>query len=274
MKSKTVLWLLLAAAALLLTACGGDKEESGRLGERGPVDETTGVAAADFDWNIITKSLVTFYYQPDDSLAFKASALATRIDVVYLTIASALGWENPTQIEFYCYRNVETLTHYSSRQEHFYVGDKFFYGYGPNYGPMIAIYASDKLPFAPSKFQFLNEGLPQTLDFSGRNYHHATHNFLVDGSLSPVGEITNNTLFYELRESRRGVISASFIGYLFETYSPEKVQQLYRFESDDFGQAAETILETTISELQAGWLAYLPQHTNEMERIRDLESGR
>ena len=274
MRFNSALWLLPVTAALLLAACGSDKEETGQLGERGPVDETTGVAAADFDWNIITKSLVTFYYQPDDSLAFKASALATKIEEVYLTITHALGWENPPTINFYCYRDPETLTHYSGRQEHFYVERQFFYGYGPNYGPMISAYAMENLPFGPSKLQFFNEGMPKTLDFSGRNYHHACHNFLVDGTLNPVSEITDNTLFFEVSEPRRGVASASFIAYLFDTHGPDKVQQLYRFESDDFNQAAESILETTVNELQAGWVTFLPQHTNEMERIRDLESGR
>lgn len=274
MRIRIPFLFLILAAALLLAACsGGDSEkqpEQKNLGERGAIDTATGVAAPDFNWNIITKQLVTFYYQPDDSLAFKADALATRIDEVFYTIAFAVGWDKPTPIDFYCYRDVETMQHFTGREDAFYIGNKFFYGYGPNYGPLVANYVMENLPFGKSKFSFMNEGLPLLLDFSGRNYHQAAFNFLNNGTLNPVSELTDSTLFEELSPARRSILSASFIGYLYSDFGPDTVQQIYRFETDDFAAAAKQILGKSVQELNQGWVEFLPKHTNEMEKVREL----
>ncbi|MFH2055682.1 MAG: hypothetical protein ABIJ61_06975 [bacterium] len=273
MKYRFALLFSALALSLLLAACGGDEPKTQKMGARGAVDSTTGVAAPDFEWNIITKPLVTFYYQPDDSLAFRADALASRIDQVLYTVATAFGWENPKPIEFYCYRDEATMRHYTGREEQFYIGKKFFYGYGPNYGPMMPQYVIENFPAGRSQFDFFNEGMLLALDFSGKNYNQACFNFLSDGTLNPVSELTDNSLYQQISEVRRPIEAASLISYLYDTFGLLKVQKLYRSERNSFEAAAEYILEKTVAELHEGWVEYLPKHTNEMERIRELESG-
>jgi hypothetical protein len=243
------------------------------LGARGAVDTATGVAAPAFEWNIISKPLVTFFYEPDDSLAFRADGLATRIDQVLRTIGTAYGWLKPDPIEFYCYRDSASFLHYTERAEPFYSGNKFFYPYGPNYGPLMSQYVLERLPDGPSKFDFFNEGMLLLLDFSGRNYNQATFNFLENGNLNPAAELIDNALYSQISPSRRAITAASFVSYLIDTFGLEQSQQLYRSEHETFAAAADEILGKTIEELQQGWLEYLPKHTNEMERIRELESN-
>lgn len=270
MKSRFLLICLMLGLAVLLAACGGKEESSTELGERGAVDSATGVAAPDFEWNIITKPLVTFYYEPDDSLAFKADALATRIDQVLRTVATGYGWENPTPIEFYCYRDVESMAHYTNRPDQFFVGNKFFYGYGPNYGPLVPKYVAEHLPTGPSNFDFVNEGMLLMLDFSGRNYNQAAFNFFNDGTLSQVAELTDSSLYANIGVSRRAVTSASFCSYLFDTFGIDTTHTLMRWENSDFKQAAEEVLGKSIDEIQDDWVIYITKHTNEMERIREV----
>jgi hypothetical protein len=264
---------LLAAASLLWLAlgCAGEEDKKSEYGEPGPVDSVTGVAEADFDWRLIAQPLVDFFYEPDDSLIFKANRLADKIDEVYVTITYALQWDDPPRIKFYCYRDTTSFRLYTSRGTPFWVGDEFYYGYGPNFGPLIAHYVFEKFPGGDSKWEFLNEGLPVLLDFSGRNYHQASFNFLVDARLASVAELTSESAYEQLNESKRQIEAASFAGFLYEQYGPDTVMQLYHSDAADFETAASEILDASIVELNETWIEYLPQHTTEAEQRRQAE---
>ena len=215
---------------------------------------------------------MTFYYQPDDSLAVKAVKLRDMILEVYTYIGYSLGLEPLIQIEFYCYRDMKTMTHHTSRDAPFFVDNKFYYGYGFSYGRAIALYVMANLPEGETEIHFLREGLTALFDFSGRNYHHTSNNFLVEGRLTPVINLAGNASYDKLNRSKRLVEAASLCGYLTYQYGPEKVMQLYH-SKDGFREALREIIGIDITQLEQGWRAFMPEHTVEKEKERQQQEG-
>lgn len=65
-----------------------------------------------------------------------------------------------------------------------------------------------------SKFEFVNEGFPTLLDFSGANYHANSYQHLEDGTLFPIADMIDNEKYLTLPEIQRKEQAASFLGYI------------------------------------------------------------
>jgi hypothetical protein len=168
-------------------------------------------------------------------------------------------------IEYYCYDSPEALKQYTGRDEAFFLGNRFYYGFGPVFGGEIAEYLIGKLPGGPTRFAFIRDGLPLLLDYSGRNYHHATNNFIQDKTLLGVQLLIDDKAFEKAQGMQKSVEAASLCAYIMYQYGYEKFMQLYHSQSD-FPTALKQVLGIDTKKLATDWEAFLPEHTNENEQ--------
>jgi hypothetical protein len=257
---------LLFVGVIMVLSCSKKEERSGASQPK-PPDPTTGISEADFVWGKETGPNVTFYYQPTDSLKKIATLLKNRVVIVYHNIDTMLCFGQLEPIEYYCYDSPEALKQYTGRDEAFSLGNRFYYGFGPVLGAEIAEYLMNKLPGGPSRFAFIRDGLPLLLDHSGRNYHHATNNFIQEKSLLGVQLLTDDKAFENEQGMQKLVEAASLCAYVMYQYGYEKFMQLYHNKSD-FPTALKQVLGIDTKTLATDWEAFLPEHTNEKEQER------
>jgi hypothetical protein len=125
-----------------------------------------------------------------------------------------------------------------------------------------------KLPGGPSRFAFIRDGLPLLLDHSGRNYHHATNNFIQNKSLLGVQILIDDQTFEKEQGMQKSVEAASLCAYIMYQYGYKKFMQLYHNQSD-FPTALKQVLGIDAKTLATDWEAFLPEHTNEKEQERE-----
>jgi hypothetical protein len=264
---------LLVILAIAITGCSKQDKNAGTT-ELKPPDPITGIREANFTWAKIQGPLVTFYYEPTDSLKKIAPLLLNRVVKVYHNIDTILCFYKIEPIEFYCYGSPDNLKLNTGRETSFVLGNKFYYGFGPIFGQEIAEYVISKLPAGPSKYAFIRDGLPLFLDHSLRNYHHATNNFIQEKTLMGVSFLIDDAAFEKEQSLQKSVEAASLCAYIMYEYGYEKFMQLYAAKTD-FPTALKQVLGIDVKKLSTDWEAFLPEHTNEkeMERQRAATMG-
>jgi hypothetical protein len=262
---------LLLIGMIMVLSCSKKEEHSG-ASQLKPPDPTTGIREADFVWGKEVGPDVTFYYQPTDSLKRIATLLKDRIVIVYHSIDTMLCFHQLEPIEYYCYDSPEALKKYTGRDDAFFLGNRFYYGFGPVLGGEIAEYLMSKLPGGPSRFAFIRDGLPLLLDFSGRNYHHAANNFIQEKSLLGVQILIDDQAFDKERGMQKSVEAASLCAYIMYQYGYEKFMELYHNQSD-FPTALKQVLGIDTKKLAIDWEAFLPEHTNAKEQEQQASAA-
>jgi hypothetical protein len=262
---------LLLVGVIMVLSCSKKEEHTGASQVK-PPDQTTGISEADFAWGKEVGPDVTFYYQPTDSLKKIAALLKDRVVIIYHSIDTILSFGKLEPIEYYCYDSPEALKKYTGRDDAFFLGNRFYYGFGPILGGEIAEFLMSKLPGGPSRFAFIRDGLPLLLDYSGRNYHQATYNFIQEKTLLGVQTLTDDKAFEKEQGLQKSVEAASLCAYIMYEYGDEKFMQLYHSQSD-FPTALKQVLGIDVKTLAANWEAFLPEHTNEKEQEREAAAA-
>ncbi len=260
-----------------ITAIAGCSRKEGQQSsaQLKPTDPTTGIREADFVWGKEVIGNVTLFYQPTDSLKRIAPAMKDRVSKVYQRISDYLRYAQPEPIEFYCYQDTAALMKYTGRDTTFFLGNRFYYGYGPSYGREMAEFVVSKLPGGPSRFAFVRDGILFLLDFSGRNYHHATNNFLQEKTLLPAQVLVDDERYNKEQGLQKSVEAASLCAYIMYDYGYDKFMEVYH-SKDDFPTTLKNVLGIDMNKLEKDWEAFLPEHTNEkeMEREKAAAEGR
>jgi hypothetical protein len=114
----------------------------------------------------------------------------------------------------------------------------------------------------------MREGVPMLLDYSGRNYHHSTNNFLHDGRLDPISKLADDDSYAGMEGSQKKVEAASLCGYIMYEYGYEKFMTIYH-DGGKFEDAVKKTLNVEVDSLQRSWEAFLPEHTVEKEAERE-----
>lgn len=274
MRSKV--YAIFAAMFLLLSACSEKKPETAQPEKPAVLQaaDSSGIRPANFVWGVQKHRMIDFYFQPTDSLRIFAPELLKKALEIYQFCCEVMLWSTPEPVEFYCYQDMPTMTMYTSREEPFVLGNRIYYGYGPPFGRQFAEFVMSKLPGGPSRFAFLQEGIPILLDYTGRNYHHATNNFIGEGLIHSVSELTTNDEYLQLKENMREIEAASLAGYIMWEWGYEKFMQIYHSEKE-FPEALKEATGVDVAQLQKQWLLFLPEHTVEKEAERDsaVQSG-
>lgn len=267
---RTLSLMMLLTIVVLSAACSEKKPETAKPEPVVQLQaaDSTGIRPANFVWGVEKHRMVNFYFQPNDSLRATAPSLLKKSLEIYEFDCQALQWLTPEPVEFYCYEDVRSLNMHTSRNEPFFIGNKIYYGYGPPFGRVFAEFVVSRLPGGESEFAFIREGIPMLLDYSGRNYHQATYNFIADGSLDPVSTLTNNEEYLKLREAMRVIEASSLVAYMMWEWGSEKFMQVYHSDKD-FDAALKEVMGIDTAQLEKQWLAFLPEHTDEKEAERE-----
>ena len=271
---RNILKLMLASTLLSMIGCSEKKPDAAKEQSPSPqvvhelqAPDSTGIRPPDWTWGMENHPLIKFHYQPTDTLQFYAADLLKKALEIYEFDCQVLNWKTPEPLEFYCYEDIATLTRYTTSEEPFVLGNRIYYGYGPSFGRPFAEFVIANIPGGPTQFDFMKDGLPFLLDYSGRNYHHATNNFLVDGSIDPVASLVSNNEYQSLRETPRQIEAASLIAYLMWEYGNEKFMQIY-LSKKSFTEALKEATGLTVDQLESQWHLFLPEHTVEKEEAR------
>jgi hypothetical protein len=250
--------------------CSSEKEQDAQRYEPGPTDPQTGIATAEFQWQNVGGPPLTFFYEPYDSLEMIAARLQNKISEVYRLNAHFLGVSDPPPVEFYCYRDMESFQSHTNRDVPFYISDKMYYGYGPPFGRMVAVYILHEVREDSTRFHFMAEGLPTLYDWSGRNYHDAAHQIMTQDRLPSLNKIIDNTSYDTLSMTVRNIAAASFLGFLMHEYGTQRVMEIYATD-EAFPEAVENVLGLSVGELEENWRDFLPEHTKEKELERGVQ---
>lgn len=272
---RTLVQAILAAIFVLFIACSEKKPEAAQPEKpaQQPLQapDSSGVRPANFVWGNQKHRMIDFYFQPTDTLRMFAPDLLKKALEIYRFSCEVMLWTTPEPIEFYCYQDMATMTMYTSREESFVAGNRIYYGYGPPFGRRIAEFVMSKIPGGPSQFAFMQEGLPMLLDYTGRNYHHATNNFIGEGIIHPVSALTTNEEFVQFKESMREIEAASLVGYIMWEWGYEKFMAIYHSDKK-FPDALKETTGADVAQLEKQWLMFLPEHTVEKEAEREAAS--
>ncbi len=267
---RSILPMILVATFIWSIGCSEKKPDAAK--SETPIvlqePDSTGVRPANFVWQVKKHRLINFYYEPDDTLEFYAIDLLKKTLEIYEFCCKVMLWNAPEPLEFYCYKDVETMNMYTSRSEPFLAGNKIYYGYGPAYGRPFAEFVMSRLPGGQTRFAFIKEGLPILLDYTGRNYHQATYNFIAEGTIHPVAMLTSNEDYLGLSEAMRQIEAASLNAYITWEWGFEKYMQIYHSDKD-FEDALKEATGTDLAQLQSQWLAFLPEQTTEKVAERE-----
>lgn len=273
---KNPLVAMTLLTALILAGCAKKEEPKPQPATppapTGAVNPTTGVREPQFKWENIRGNFVNYYYEPTDSMRQFAQPMLSSVEQVYGFIAQFLGYTNPDSIEFFCYQSPAVLQQHSNQTEAFFVGNRIYFGWAPNtsFGKAVAEFVLGKLPEGDSKFAFMRAGIPMLLDFTGRNYHHATHNFLLDGTLIAVDSLLDNDAFARQHETKSAIEAASFCGFISYELSPQQLMMVFNSD-EDIDNALKKATGVGRDDLYTRWKAFLPEHTEEKERAREQE---
>jgi hypothetical protein len=276
---RNVWKLILASTIIVMVGCSEKKPDAAKepvvqpqvVHELQPPD-STGIRPPDWVWGVESHPLIKFNYQPTDSLRFYAADLLKKAVEIYQFDCQVLNWTAPEPVEFYCYQDIPTLTAYTTSQEPFVLGNRIYYGYGPSFGRPFAEFVIARVPGGPSQFDFMKEGLPFLLDYSGRNYHHATNNFLSEGTIDPLASLMDNGSYQSLRAVPRQIESASLVAYIMWEWGYEKFLKIYHSKAD-FSVALKEATGLTVDQLENQWHLFLPEHTVEKEEARQGASN-
>lgn len=266
----------LAAILVLFFACSEKKPETPPpakpVQQQLQAPDSSGIRQPNFVWGNLKHQMVNFYYQPTDTMRAFAPDLLKKALEIYDFCHIAMAWSTPEPIEFYCYADMPTMTAHTSREYPFVLGNRIYYGYGPPFGRPIAEFVMSKLPEGSSRFAFVREGVPMLLDYSGRNYHQATFNFIGEGIIHPVSSLTSNEEYLQLKPAMREIEAASLCGYIMWEWGSEKFMKVYHSDKA-FPDALKEATGVSVTQLEKQWLQFLPEHTDEKEAQREAEQG-
>lgn len=268
---RSLVQAILAAIFLLTIACSEKKPEAAKTEK--PVQQqlqpadSSGIRPVNFVWGNQQHRMINFLFQPTDTLRMFAPDLLKKALEIYKFDCEVLQWFTPEPVEFYCFENMETMAMYTSRDVPFFLGNRIYYGYGPPFGRPFAEFVMSKLPDGPSRFAFIHEGVPMLLDYTGRNYHQATFNFIGEGKIHPVATLTSNAEYVQLNQAMREIEAASLCGYMMWEWGYEKFMKIYHSDKE-FPEALKEATGADVAQLEKQWLAFLPEHTDEKEDAR------
>ncbi len=271
---RSLVQAILAAIVLLIFACSEKKPETAQpekpVQQQLQAADSSGIRPVNFVWGSQQHRMINFYFQPTDSLRKFAPDLLKKALEIYKFNCEVMLWYTPEPVEFYCFEDMQTMTMYTSRDVPFFLGNRIYYGYGPPFGRPFAEFVMSKLPEGPSRFAFIREGLPMLLDYTGRNYHQATFNFIGEGIIDPVSSLTTNEEFLKLKGAMREIEASSLCGYMMWEWGYEKFMKIYHSDKD-FPAALKEVTGVDVAQLEKQWLEFLPEHTDEKENARQAE---
>ena len=143
-------------------------------------------------------------------------------------------------------------------------------GYFP-YGYELTKFLLRRKGIDPGRFNVLNEGVPDLLDFSSINYHDKTNRLINSQLFTPLADLGNNEIFDTIDFSHRRSEAASFCGFLMYNYGLDRLLMLWQSKRP-WKESIETIFQVPIDEFEDTWKTFALAHADDPNGLVETDS--
>ncbi len=209
---RTILTLALSVfllITLVLTDGCGKKEEEAQSG---------------FDreyfagWLKYSTEAFELRYPPSEDLSARIAAIGVKCDEIIVLLAQMLRHRPDGKIYVMIFQNSIEARKLLGREVPYTSNDTIYYEIFSPLGKGITEIMMRQVAPEGSKFEFVNEGFPTLLDFSGENYHANVFQHLENGTIIPIADLIDNEKYLKLPAIQRKEQAASFLGFLTLNY--------------------------------------------------------
>ena len=232
----------------LVVGCGGDSDK--QEGE-----ETSG---SDFgreyyaNWLKYRSKYFELRYAPNEEVHERMKAIGDRMDEVLLFNSMVLRTKPPDSIFVMLFENRIEGNKVTGGMLPYFSNDTIYYDLMAPIGKAISDLMLHKAAKDTIRFDFLAEGYPTMLDFSGQNYHQMAQQFFDRKEGYTAMQLIDNEIFNSMTKNPRRILSASFIAYLTYTYGSAPMVGLLRMDGTS-KEILEATTKKSIEELHAEW---------------------
>lgn len=214
-----------ALSTVLLTGCGKDNgdEQSAESGAKYNREYFSG-------WMRHTSQSGIFELRcpQRETLAERLEPIGAKCDEILMLLAQMLQTRPPENIFLMVFESQVEAEKLLGRELPYVSGDTIYYDVFYPLGAPIAELMMKRVHPEGSRFNFVNEGFPTLIDFSGQNYHARAFEHLENGTLIPLDTLLDTLLYKGLPYPQRKEQAASFIGYLTLNYGSAPIVGLVK----------------------------------------------
>lgn len=260
-------WLFLLCITLLLNAllvfssgCGSKDEGSEEPTEEADVATEYPAVPREYfaGWQKYSSQAFELRYPPIEELEQRIDGIANKCDTIARFVAMYVNVQPSNKMYMMVFPNRFEAEELLGREVPCVSGDTIFYDIfsplGIGVTKLMMKYAAPE----GSKFDFVNEGLPRLLDFSGEDYHERAMEILNSGDTVSAAQLADNAEYSRLPRETRKDLAASFIGFLSYNYGPRPIYGLIREDLTARGILMLTI-KKGIDALDMEWKRDLPR---------------
>ncbi len=254
----------LQLSAVLFTAGCSKKEED----EKEVTEQAGGIPRQYFaDWLKSSSRAFELRYPRNEEIASRIESIGAKCDTIARFVAMYMNVQPTQKIYLMIFQNKFKAEELLGHELPYVSGDTIFYEILAPLGTGITKYMMTLAAPQGSQFEFVNEGLPTLLDFSGEDYHERALDYFENDEMFPLTQLVDNEVYAKLPQLARREQAASFLGFLSYDYGPRPIVGLLRE-----GLSANGILmiatKKSLEVLEQEWKSELPR----LSRLDSLDT--
>lgn len=256
--TSTLLSILTGAFLIMLltvfVGCGGKSDD-----ESGAADQSKAYSREYFaDWLKQSSQKFELRFPPREDLRERAPEIGVKCDQIMALLSQMLRMRPPETVYMMIFDNQFEAEELLGRQVPFISNDTIFYEIFSPLGAPIAELMMKRVAPEGSKYEFVNEGFPTLLDFSGENYHQNVLYQVENGTAYDIDSLVNNDFYLRQPFQQRREQAASFLGFLTKNYGSAPLLGLLK---QDLSVNGILMMATkkSFAVLAAEWKATLPE---------------
>ena len=209
------------------------------------------------DWKTYSYQNIKFYYPPGHFQEKFIPELAQKYIVSIRKDCQFLHINIPedTLIIFF-YTGLGQGKKITGHEYPYAQGDTIHLWMPSYFGSTVMKYLLPKWNKKEPRYQFLKHGLYALFDYSGKNYHKETLDYLKKGKLIPLKKLAVDTTINSNRERHQSAEAASFVDFVVFYYGINTLRNLYN-SRDSFEKSVTHIFNISVDSLQNTWLTVI-----------------
>jgi len=216
--TSTVLSVLIGAFLIAVLAmsigCGEKNEE-----KAGATDQSKAYSREYFaDWLKHRSEIFELRFPPSENLRERTPDIGNKCDQIMALLSQMLRIRPPETVYMMIFENQFEAEELFGRQVPFVSNDTIFYEIFAPIGAPIAELMMKRVVPKGSKYEFVNEGFPTLIDFSGENYHQNVLYQVENGTAFEIDSLVDNDFYLRQPYQQRKEQAASFIGFLTKNF--------------------------------------------------------
>lgn len=262
---SSLVGIALVLALALLIPCGCGKDD----GEEEPQETEMESAAEQTTANAVNREYFAGWlkhasrgfelrYPQIEEIHNRIEGIGHKCDTIAMFNAMFFQTRPPEPIYMMIFPNRLEAEELYGRSVPFASGDTIVYELFAPLGIAVTEMMIERVKPGGSKYDFVNEGLPTLLDFSGQNYHQVALNKIESGEIIPMADLVDNDKYRKLPKQLRREQAASFLGYLSYSYGPKPIVALIRQDISVDG-ILRLNAKLNLASLEQSWKKDLPR---------------